>query len=130
LPDKASTLTRRLNSTAAWLAVNLALGYCATFPLTTAVVLWSYVRARVWGSEAAPFDGLEAEVASVFVIVGTLCVAGAFVVANRRARRMFSSPSATAFWVSAGVIQLAPFALFMTCTDRTFPALLGRGLLW
>jgi hypothetical protein len=108
------------------------LGYLATFPLVVAVVLSYYVRAKVWGTVAAPYREAEAVVSvAVIVMLGAAAVAGT-VALNRALRRQpqLETWPAGRFWAATVVVQLVPFAWFMLATDRTFPVLLGKGLLW
>lgn len=72
---------------AAWVAANAVLGYLLVFPALTVVLLWRFVRSRVWHGTVAPFHGAEASAAAlVIVVVGTPLVV-LTVWANRRLRR-------------------------------------------
>jgi hypothetical protein len=132
MPAGTATRARRAGTVVGWAASNLALGYLATAPLITAVVLSYYIRARVWGTVAAPYHGAEAEASvAVIVVLGTV-LAAVTVAANRALRRQpgLATWPAAGFWLATIAVQLIPFAWFMLATDRTIPALLGRGLLW
>jgi hypothetical protein len=96
------------------------------------VALSYYVRARVWGTVAAPYHEAEAVAAvAVIVLLGAAAVTGTAAL-NRPLRRHgpLESWPAGPFWAATIVVQLVPFAWFMLATDRTFPVLLGKGLLW
>lgn len=115
---------------AAWAVVNLTLGYFAAFPLLFAVLSGQYLRAKLGGEVPAPFHATEAMVsAGVAVVLGGLVVALS-ASANRWLRRRLPRWPAVAFWAVTVALQLVPFTWFMLGTDRSFPALLGRGLLW
>ena len=124
--------SRRSLTIPAWAAVNLVLGYGATFPLLTAVVFSYYARARVWGTVAAPYHEAEAEASvAIIVVLGGLLMALS-VGFNRAYRRRFGLRGwhAVGFWAATIAVQLTPFTWFMLGTERTFPELLGKGWLW
>lgn len=111
-----------------WVAYNLALGYFIAYPLTVAVVLSYYVRAKVWGTVAAPFHAAEATAAVAVMVVmgGTLIVTSVLV--NRALRRRLRALPALGFWPAAVAIQLAPFTWFLLGTSGSFDALVTMGL--
>jgi hypothetical protein len=128
MPDEVGTPSLRPRTILTWVVVNLVLGYCAIFPLVTAVMTGSYVQAKIWGDQAAPFGSQEAAIAVVIIIIGAILLVSAFVVANRALRRRLQSWRPATFWLPAIAVQLAPFVWFMTCTDRTIPVMLGMSL--
>lgn len=130
MPKPTGTRARRGWVGAGWAATNLALGYLATFPLVTAVVFSYYLRAKIWGTVPAPYHRLEAEVSAVVIVgLGGLLVVASSAI-NRSLRRKLSGWPALGFWSATVAVQLVPFTWFMLATDRTFPALLGRGWCW
>lgn len=124
--EERTAVLRRL----AWLGANLLLGYCAAFPLTAGAVMWSYAQAEILGNRAAPFGNDNAVITSVFAVLGLALVTAVFVPANRALRRSLRGPRPAVFWTVSCVLLLIPFTVFITCTNRTIPALLGRGILW
>jgi uncharacterized membrane protein YhaH (DUF805 family) len=123
-------MTRLLRAHVTWLAANLVLGYCATFPLLAGVLLEEYGEAEILGDQAAPFHYEEAALTLCFFVVGIAFVTTVFAVANRRLRRSLASWHPAAFWLVSIALQIVPFIWFMWGTDRSFWALLGRGVLW
>ena len=126
------TRTRRGRTALTWAAANLALGYCAVFPLVSAVLFGSYVRAEAWGSLAGADHDPEPGIALGFFVTAGVPLAAAAVVANRALRRRLRLRGwpATAFWAATVAILLTPFALWTRNPDLTVPQMLGKGLLW
>lgn len=125
----ASAVWATARAFAVWAVANLALGYLATFPLLFAVLLGQYLRAEA-GGETPPFQAAEATASAGAVVVLGVPLVVVSVVANRWLRRRLPRWPALGFWAVTVAVQLAPFTWFMLGTDRGFPALLGRGLLW
>jgi hypothetical protein len=113
---------------AAWVAVNLALGYGLAFPLISAVVFSYYVRAKVWGDVSAPYGRAEAQVSVAFAVVGTGVLMTVAVLVDRRLRRRLRWP-AVVFWPATAVLLVSPCLLFVL-NELTVPQMLGKGLLW
>lgn len=121
---------RGAGAAAAWAVANLILGYLATFPLLFLVLLGQYLRAELGGRMPAPFQEAEATASACAVVALGAPLVIVSVVANRWLRRRLPRWPAPVFWLVTVAVQLVPFTWFMLGTDRGFPALLGRGLLW
>ena len=115
---------------AGWASVNLVLGYLATFPLLFAVLLGQYLRAELGGEVPAPFHAAEATASAGAVVVLGVPLAAVSVTVNRWLRGHLPRWRGLWFWAATLALQLAPFTWFMLATDRSFPVLLGRGLVW
>ncbi len=132
----ASGGLRWVRQAVAWSGGNLAMGYLLVWPVIEVINLSYYARATLWNEIVPPYGGLEAFLSAVFVVVvgGGLTTAAAFF--NRRQWRRFTAcagpaPVAiTAFLLATIVVLALPSLWFAFATDRTIPALLGRGLLW
>lgn len=132
-PAEARTPTRqpgiiltRLVASPAWLVTNLVLGWCAIFPLVSAVLMWDYVKAKLGGNAPDPFDSGEHGIAVAMFVIGIAFLVAEFGLANWMLRRWLRSWPAVHFWLGALIIQLVPFVWFMTATDRTVGILVGR----
>lgn len=132
MPDDATTTPGRVRPAAmrvaAWVAVNLALGYCLSFPLISAFVFGYYVRAKVWGDVSAPYGSAEAQISVAFAVVGGGVLVTVAVLVDRRSRRTLRWP-AIVFWPATTVLLVTPCLLFVL-NELTVPQMLGKGLLW
>ena len=114
----------------AWLVSNLIIGYFVIFPLSEADTLTYYIRAARSNDVVAPYGsaGATFAVAEILFSAAVLVTVSFFV--NRRHWRRFKAASRrraavfTAAVAGVAVLQLLPFLLFMTATDRTAPPLL------
>ncbi len=120
----------------AWSSGNLVMGYLLVWPVIEGINLSYYARATLWNEIVPPYGGLEAFLSAVIVIVvgGGLATGAAFF--NRRQWRRFTdgvrpAPVAAAAFLLATIAVVAlPSLWFAFATNRTIPALLGKGLLW
>lgn len=87
MTHKTATGPRRGLVALAWAATNLALGYCATFPLVSALSFAFYVRAQVWGILASADHDPEPGIALGFFVTVGVPLAVAAVVVNRTLSR-------------------------------------------
>ena len=118
---------------AAWFVGNLIIGYFVIFPLGEVDTLTYYVRAVGHDDVVAPYGSAGAKFAVAEILFSAVVLLTVSVFVNRRHWRRFKAARqsplrwrATAFTamvMGAAVIQLMPFLLFMSATDRTVPPL-------
>jgi hypothetical protein len=117
----------------AWTVGNLLIGYFVILPLGSADTFTYYVRAVRDNDVVAPYgaDGATFAVVEILVLAGILLTISLFF--NRRQWRRFQAARngpfrrkaviVTAMVIGAAALQILPFVLFMTATDRTTPPL-------
>lgn len=118
----------------AWLISNLAIGYLMIIPLGVADTLGYYIRAvHLHDDVVVPYGSVGARLAVAEILVASAVLLAAGVLLNRRHWRRLRAAgprpgqaagmTAVAMIVGIVVVQMLPFLVFMTATNRTFPPL-------